>query len=223
MSLPPKTRAVKTPRRYSSELRQAQAAATRRQIVDAALNVFLEHGYTGATMQRIATSAGVVVETIYRAFDGKAGLFKAAVEAAIAGGTERAERPVEQRPAVRAVIEEPDPRRKLERYVATQPGIHERLAPLYHTLAEAAAIEPELESIRDQLETQRLEGMGRFAQHLRETGALRPDTSVDEARDVLWTLNSHDVHRMLVVERGWSPERYRIWLARMLASALLAE
>lgn len=101
-------------------------------------------------MQRIAASAGVVVETIYRTFDGKAALFKAAVDAAVAGGTERAERPVEQRPAIRAVIAEPDPRRKLERYAATQPGIHERLAPLYQTLAEAAAIGPELGSIREE-------------------------------------------------------------------------
>jgi hypothetical protein len=54
-----------------------------------------------------------LVETIYRTFDGKAALFKAAVEAAIAGGTERAERPVEERPAIRVVMEEPDPRRKL--------------------------------------------------------------------------------------------------------------
>lgn len=223
MSIPPKRSSVKSRRRYSSKLRQAQATATRRQIVDAALNAFLEHGYGGATMQRIAASAGVVVETIYRTFDGKAALFKAAVEAAVAGGTERAERPVEQRPAIRAVIEEPDPRRKLERYAATQPGIDERLTPLYRTLAEAAAIEPELGSTRNQLEMQRLEGMGRFAQHLRETGALRPEMTVDEARDVLWTLNSHEVHRMLVEERGWSQKRYRTWLARMLTAALLAD
>jgi AcrR family transcriptional regulator len=223
MSIPSKSRPVKSSRRYSSRIRQAQAAATRRQIVDAALNAFLEDGYAGATMQRIAASAGVVVETIYRTFDGKAALFKAAVEAAVAGGTERAERPVEQRPAIRAVIGEPDPRRKLERYAATQPGIHERLAPLYQTLAEAAAIGPELGSIRDEVEMQRLEGMGRFAQHLRETGALRPGMTVDEARDVLWTLNSHEVYRMLVQDRGWSQKRYRNWLARMLASALLAD
>jgi len=191
--------------------------------VDAALNAFLEDGYAGATMQRIAASAGVVVETIYRTFDGKAALFKAAVEAAVAGGTERAERPREQRPAIRALIAEPDPRRKLERYAATQPGIHERLAPLYQTLAEAAAVEPELRSIRDQLEMERLEGMGRFAQHLRETGVLRPGMSVDEARDVLWTLNSHEVHQMLVGKRGWSQKRYRNWLAQMLASALLGD
>ncbi len=223
MSIPPKSERVKTSRPYASQLRQQQAAATRQTIVAAALNAFLEHGYAGATMQKIAASAGVVVETIYRTFDGKAGLFRAAVAAAVAGGPRRAERPVEQRPAIRAVIDEPDPRRKLQRYADTQPGIHQRLGPLYQMLEEATAIEPQLHSIRAELEMQRLDGMARFAQHLMKTGALRPGMSVDEARDILWTINSHDVHRMLVKERGWSPQHYRDWLARTLASALLAD
>ena len=220
MTIPSNQGDVK-PRRYRSQLRKAQAAATRGAIVDAALAVFLENGYAGATMQKIAESAGVVVETIYRAFGGKAGLFKAAVQAAVAGGTERAERPVEQRPAIRAVIDESDPHRKIELYVDTQPGIHSRLGPLYRTLAEAAAVQPELAEIWEELETQRLHGLARFAQHLAEAGALRQGVTVDGARDVLWTINSHDVHRMLVIERGWSPERYRHWLAEMLACALL--
>jgi AcrR family transcriptional regulator len=221
MTLPPKPNHVKPRRRYRSELRRAHAAATRRSIVDAALAAFLQHGYAGATMQKIADSAGVVVETIYRAFDGKAGLFKAAVEAAVAGGTTRAERPVEERPAIRAVIEEPDPRRKLDRYADTQPGIHARLGPLYRTLAEAAAVQPELAGIWEEIEAQRLQGIARFAQHLAETGALRAGVTVEEARDILWTINSHPVYRMLVTERGWSPERYRNWLAQTLARALL--
>jgi hypothetical protein len=153
------------------------------------------------------------VETIYRGFEGKPGLVEAAVEAAVAGGTQRVERPVEQRPAIRAVIDEPDPHRKLERYAVTQPGIHERLGPLYRTLAEAAAMEPDLESIRDdELEMQRLDGMGRFAQHCWSRAALRRGMSVDEARDILWSINSHEVRRMLVTERGWSPQQYRDWL-----------
>jgi AcrR family transcriptional regulator len=221
MTIPPNSRNVKSPRRYDSQLRQAQAAATRRAIVDAALAAFLEHGYAGATMQKIAVSAGVVVETIYRAFDGKAGLFKAAVEAAVAGGTARAERPVEQRPAIRAVIDEADARLKIESYADTQPGIHARLGPLYRTLAEAAAVDPELANVGKDLESQRLRGMARFAQHLAETGALREEVTVEEARDVLWTINSHALHRMLVIERGWTPERYRDWLADMLAYALI--
>jgi AcrR family transcriptional regulator len=223
MSILPKSSGVKSSRRYASQLRQEQAAATRQKIVDAALGAFLEHGYAGATMHTIASSAGVVVETIYRSFNGKRALFRAAVEAAVAGGSRRAARPVEERPAIRAVIDEPDPRRKLERYAGTQPGIHERLGPLYQMLAEAAAIEPELESMRSELELQRLEGMGRFAQHLMDTGSLRPGMKVDDARDILWTINSHDVHRMLVTERGWSHNRYRDWLARTLTCGLLAD
>lgn len=223
MSIPPKARGVKPHRRrYESELRKAQAAQTRRAIVDAALAAFLEHGYAGATMQRIAETAGVVVETIYRSFAGKTGLFKAAVEAAVAGGTGRAERPVEQRPAIRAVIVETDPRRKLERYADTQPGIHARLAPLHRTLAEAAAVEPELASVWEELEESRLRGMARFAEHLAEAGALRDGVTVDEARDVLWTINSHAVYRMLVTDRRWSAQRYRTWLAGTLACALLS-
>lgn len=221
MTIPSKSPPVKSHRRYRSQLREAQAAATRRAIVEAALEAFLDHGYARATMQKIAQSAGVVVETIYRAFDGKPGLFKAALEAAVAGGTARAERPVEERPAIRVVIEEPDPRRKLERYAETQPGIHARLGPLYRTLAEAAAVRPELARIREELETQRLNGMARFAQHLAEAGALREGITIEEARDLLWTINSHAVHGMLVTERGWSPERYQNWLAETLACALL--
>jgi AcrR family transcriptional regulator len=221
MSVPPKSGDVKPRRRYESRLRRAQAKATRRAIVEAALGTFLEHGYAGATMQKIAESAGVVVETIYRAFEGKAGLFKAAVEAAVAGGAARAERPVEERPAIRAIIEDPDARRKIERYADTQPGIHARLGPLYRTLAEAAAVEPDLVSVREELEKDRLQGMATFAQHLARTGALHLGVTVDEARDVLWTINSHAVYHMLVTDRGWSPERYRDWLAHTLACALL--
>ncbi len=174
-------------------------------------------------MQKIADAAGVVVETIYRSFDGKAGLFKAAVEAAVAGGSSRAERPVEARPAIRSVIEETDPRRKLELYVRTQPGINERLAPLYRALGEAAAVEPELALILEDLEAQRLSGMERFAADLARVGGLRAGLVVHEARDVVWTLTSHDVYRMLVVERDWSLRRYERWLVETLARSLLPD
>ncbi len=66
---------VKPRRRYDTRRRQAQAARTRQDILDAARRVFVEQGYTGATMGSIAQAAEVVVETIYRAFGSKAGLF----------------------------------------------------------------------------------------------------------------------------------------------------
>jgi AcrR family transcriptional regulator len=214
---------VKPRRRYDSRRRRAQAEQTRRDIVAAGHELFVERGYAGTTLAGIAEAADVVVETIYRAFGSKAGLFKAVVEAAVAGGTERAEIPPEQRPALQAVIAETNPRRLFELYAATQPGIHARIGPLMRVLAEAAAVDPDLAEVARQLEEQRHAGMGRFAQMLADRGVLRPDLTVDEARDLLWTLNSHALHDMLVVQRHWTPERYKDWLAGTLTRTLVRD
>ena len=129
-----------------------QAAQTRRDIEAAADKLFRQRGYVGTSMPAIAAEAGVVVETVYRAFGSKAGLFKAVIEAALAGGSERAERPPAERPAIRAVIEEPDPSRKLELYAATQPGVHGRSRPAVpRTLVAAADSDPELRDVLDGL------------------------------------------------------------------------
>lgn len=72
-------------------------------------------------------------------------------------------------------------------------------------LRQAAAVEPDFAPALDRLETQRLEGLTRFAQHLfrstscfaqhlEDEGALRDDVSVENARDILWTVNSLAVY-----------------------------
>jgi hypothetical protein len=38
---------------------------------------------------------------------------------------------------------------------------------------------------------------------------------------VLWTLNSPEVHRLMVRDSGWTLERYQAWLAEMFITALL--
>jgi AcrR family transcriptional regulator len=213
---------VKPRRRYESPRRQAQAAQTRADILAAARDAFLDRGYAGTTVADIARAAGVVVETIYRGFDGKAGLFKAVVEAAVAGGADRARVPVEQRPAVQAVIDEADPRRALDRYAATQPGIHARTGDLMRVLAGAAATDPELARVRHEMERFRRAGLGRFAQLLADREALRPGLSAAHAGDILWTLCSHATYDQLVGDCGWTPEQYQRWLAETLRRALLA-
>jgi AcrR family transcriptional regulator len=211
------------PRRYDSRRRQEQAEQTRRDITAAAGALFREHGYGTVSMPQIAAEAGVAVETIYRSFGSKAGLFKAVVEAAVAGGASRASVRPEERPAIRAVIEEQDPRRQLELYAATQPGIHRRSGPLLRALVGAASGDAELRTLWDELEAGRLRGQGQLAGLLAERGVLRPGLSVDEARDVIWTLCSLAVHDALVLARGWTSERYATWLAAVLARELLSE
>jgi AcrR family transcriptional regulator len=214
---------VKPRRRYESLRRREQAAQTRRDIEAAAEKLFRERGYVGTPMPLIATEAGVAVETIYRAFGSKAGLFRAVVEAAIAGGAARAETPPEDRPAIIAIREERDPRRQLELYAATQPGIHRRAGPLGRALLAAAATDPELRALHEEMQTQRLNGLGRFTGLLAEGNALRPGLSVEQARDIIWTLCSAPVHDMLVIERGWTSDEYRDWLADALKRELLGD
>lgn len=217
------SRPVKPHRRYDSSRRRAQAAQTRLDIVTAARGVFEKQGYTGAGIARVAEAAGVVVETIYRAFGSKAGLFRAVIEAAVAGGAARSAIPVEERPAIRAIIAETDARRQFDLYAATQPGIHARVGPLFRVLQEAAASDEELAGLWQQLEAQRLEGMANLARRLAQRGALRKGLSVEEARDILWTVNSQAVYDLLVEERRWSAERYRDWIAFTLQRLLLPD
>ena len=214
---------VKPRRAYRSTRRAELVAQTRRDIVMSAGQAFRERGYVGVTMPSIADAAGVGVETIYRAFGSKAGLFKAVIDAAVAGGPSRAEVDVEERPAIRAVIDEPDPRRQVELYAATQPGIHRRSGTLLLALAGAATTDPELRALSDEIEGARFTGQGRFVGMLAERGVLRPRLSIEDGSAILWTLCSVAVYDSLVTRRGWSAERYEAWLAQSLIDQLLPE
>jgi AcrR family transcriptional regulator len=215
------TEPVKPRRRYDSRRRREQAAQTRQDILAAAGALFRERGYAGASMAQIAAEAGVVVETIYRGFGSKRALFRAVMEAVLAGGTARGDVPVEARPAIRAVIEEPDPHRQIALYAATQPGIHRRSGPLLRALRDGMASDSELKGVWDEMEAWRLEGQGRFVAMLAGKRAIRLGLSIEEARDIVWTLCSLAVHDLLVVERRWTSERYQEWLASALTCALL--
>lgn len=52
----------------------------REQIVQAAIKVFLENGYAGTSMNRVAAEAGVIKATIYSHFKDKEELFAAIIE-----------------------------------------------------------------------------------------------------------------------------------------------
>jgi AcrR family transcriptional regulator len=214
---------VKSRRPYRSTRRAEQAAQTRRDILASAGAMFRQHGYSGVSMPAIAADARVAVETIYRAFGSKAGLFKAVIEAAVAGGSTRADTPVEERPVIKAVIDEPDPRRQVRMYAATQPGIHRRSGPLLRALAAAAGSDTELRALWEEIESSRLVGQGRFVGMLEGRGMLRTGLSAEEGRDILWTLCSLAVFDALVTTLGWSVERYEAWLADTLTCALLPD
>ena len=208
-------------RSYDGRRRRTQAEQTRSRVVTAATRVFLEYGYAGATIPAIAREAGVALQTVYRAAPGKSGLLSAAVDAAVAGGSDRAAVPAEERPAIRAVILEPDPVEQLRLYAHTQPGIWARVGPLLRVLGAAAASEPGLRRLQQEQASQRHAGLTRFARLLEARGALRADMTPERAADLIVTLGSLPTYDSLVTTHGWSHAEYEAWLADTLRHGLL--
>jgi AcrR family transcriptional regulator len=167
----------------------------------------------------VAKSAGVSVETVYKAFGNKAGLVKGVFDVAIVGDDEPI--PMLQREMVARITTEPDARRKLLMYGEHLASAGPRAGAVELLIRSAAASHPDAAAVWDQMLVERLTGMSALARHLHDDGHLRRDVSFEEARDDLWTLNSVELYDLLVVQRGWEPERYGRWIAEAMSAALL--
>src|SRR3954447_14382530 len=102
---------VKSKRRYDSPRRREQAAATRREILQAAQRLFERQGYAATTMEAIAAEAGVALKTVDVAFETKSGLLRSLWRLLLRG--DEADAPVGERGWYRRVLEEADPERQL--------------------------------------------------------------------------------------------------------------
>jgi AcrR family transcriptional regulator len=187
----------------------------------AARRLFLDRGYAATTVAAVAEEAAVSVETVYKAFGNKAGLLKSAVDTAIVGDDEPV--PMLQRELVRRIEAETDPRQKLAMYGEHLAESAPRRVPLELLARAAATADPGAADVWDQLQAERLAGMTAFARHLHGGGHLHPDLSAGAARDVLWTYISAEIYDLLVLQRGWSVNRYGRWVAEALVAALLPQ
>jgi AcrR family transcriptional regulator len=205
------------PRRYDSSRRQARARESRAAVLRAALDRFLDQGYSSTTIAQVAADADLSVETVYKTFGNKAGLLKAVFDVAVAGDDEPV--PMIERDDIQRVIAEPDATRKLALYFDHFVNIMPRTAPVQLLVRDAAATNDDANAVWQQLRREQLEAMTQFARDLDGTGQLR--VSAMTARDLLWTYHSLELYELLVLERGWSRNRYRAFLLDALVAALL--
>ena len=210
---------VKPRRPYHSTTRKEQARRTRRAIIDAAYQLFLSDGFAATTMPAVAASAGVAVQTVYKAFANKPGLAKAVFDTAIAGDDDTV--PMVERDALTTVRNEPDPRRMFRLYGEFLATVAPRHVPVQLVIHDTATADPNARAVWTELQAERLSGMTIFATTLHDRGHLRHDITVDDARDTLWTYNSAELYQLLVIERGWTPQHYGQWIAAALTAALL--
>src|SRR5215471_16795188 len=96
--------AVNPRRAYNSARRREQAAATRREILEAAQRLFERQGYAATTMAAIAAEAGVALKTVYVGFETKSGVLRALWNLLLRGDEEDA--PIAERAWYREMLDE---------------------------------------------------------------------------------------------------------------------
>jgi AcrR family transcriptional regulator len=214
------TEYVKPIRRgYNSPVRATRAAATRRRILDAATRRFLQDGYRSATVDVIATDAGVSAKTVYHLFGSKVGLLKEIMDRAFVADDEPI--PIVERSGPQRVKAEPNQRRQIQLAAAGTAELLERIRGLDDVLTVAAGVDPDAAALRADVELrQRREAMRVLAGWISATGPLRDRMTVDRAADILWVLTSPEVHRLYRAHCGWTAEQYSEWLAAAALDAI---
>jgi AcrR family transcriptional regulator len=210
---------VKPKRPYDSPRRREQAAATRRDILEAAHRLFEQHGYGSTTMAAIAAEAGVALKTVYLAFETKSGVLRALWNLRIRAG--RDEVPIAQQEWYREALEAKDPEQQLRLNARNSRAAKLRVATVLGVIHTAAPLDADIAALSDRIYSEYHANQRVIVESVNDKKALRPELDLDHATDILWTTNHPHLWHLLVRERGWSPEQYERWTADVACSQLL--
>src|SRR6476620_6070327 len=172
---------VKPKRSYHSPRRQAQAAATRRSMLDAAQRLFEGQGYPATTMEAIAAEAGVALKTVYLAFTTKSGLLRALWDLRLKGDEDDAA--VDQRQWYLEVIEEPDPEQQLRLNARNARVVKLRIASLLEVIRDAAPVEPDTAQLWELIQTDFYDNQRSIVESVHAKHALKPGLDITRAAD----------------------------------------
>jgi hypothetical protein len=114
-----------------------------------------------------------------------------------------------------------EPVQRVELVVQVTRQVYESLASEFELLRTGGVVVLELADLAQQIEARRRQRQSYLITDLREQGVLRHDLSLGEGTDVLWSLTSYDMYRMLVIKQGWDASRYESWLTDLLVEHLL--
>ncbi|MCD2168613.1 MULTISPECIES: TetR/AcrR family transcriptional regulator [Microbacterium] len=200
------------PRSYQSPKRQADAAATRANIIETAARLFVRDGYVATSIKAIAAEAGVSIPTVH--LNGpKHALLIAAFERTFAGDEGR--HPLTERPELVAIMSEPDTDTAIALYVDFLIEANKRSAAIVRAMLAAADGDPEVRAAYLDLEMRRHRDMTIAAGWFLQRDRIRID-QLALAADVLGLITGPDPWTHFIVARGWDVAAYRSWLTAQL-------
>jgi hypothetical protein len=128
---------------------------------------------------------------------------------------------ITQRPDALAIRDEPDQRKQIELFANFIAGISTGIRPVFEILRTASAVEPEMAKVFEEMDRYRMINMQTYAKWIAARGPLRVNTR--RAGEIIWTIASPDVSRMLCEEIGWTESQHARWLADTLIRTLLPD
>jgi AcrR family transcriptional regulator len=197
---------VKPPSTY----RQAQAAATRERIAEAARRLFATAGYGSTSMEAIAAEAGVAVRTVYSAFGAKREILSHICERWLerAGARERAT----------DVLADPDPAHRLRGAAGWLRALYEAGFDVVMIFEAATDESAETRALLRSKLAGRNQAMDAMIASLE--GHLR--APVSQVQAVYRALAAPGVYRELVEEAGWTPDQFERWVGDTLERYTMA-
>lgn len=187
---------------------------TRNRLLEAAETEFAAHGYAAATVSRLASTAGVSVQTLYLAWGSKRALLRGYMEKALAGG---AASPAD---AAGRFTEQMEPDLRLKELARLVTEVAERACLGWTLYRDAAAIDPEIAADWNELQLLRHQLFTTVIGAIPED-ALNPGLTRQVAIDTTWAIASPETFDLLVHRRGYSLDDFRDWLEQTLPATLL--
>lgn len=165
------------------------------------------------TIEAIAQLAEVSAQSVYAIFKSKTGILAELLDQSSFG--------VDYETLVRQALGTSDPGARLKFAARIARQIHESQIATFDLLRGAGVVAPELAKLEQRRECVRYERQEDTMILLRDSRRLRAELDYQTARDLFWMFTGRDLYRMLVRERGWTPQKYEDWLADTLIRNLL--
>jgi AcrR family transcriptional regulator len=192
----------------------ARSRRTRHALLGAAREILDSEGFERLTMAAVAERAGVTRRAVYLHFPSRTDLVSALfTHVAEEEGLAESLQPVFDAPDAISALQEWS--RHLARY-----GL--RLLPVTRAIERSHQNDADVAQYREQIAYAQRESCRVLAARLEREGLLAAPWTVETATDMLWVLASGDVTGGLLVERGWSTERYVEHLSTLLRSTFVA-
>lgn len=196
-------------RSYRSTLRAEQAANTRTRVVTAAGACFSERGYGGTSLGDIADRAGVSAETV-KTNGPKRALLLNAFDQAFSGA--EGDQQLAESDVARDLADISDNDEFLASLAGFIGAANARTSVLWGEYLSAANADPVIAEALAALLRRRHVDYRSAIEMLVSRGIVGAIDDVDEAAAILSFLWSPESHQQLVLQGGWSVERYERWL-----------